>query len=99
MKHSPRDDKEQLKFGKTQLRELLDHYSPLQSVDVETASFREWTGLKTLIKKHRADKLFTVYTELLQSRPEEIKNILPLVEIMVTVSPSMAECERQFSGK
>lgn len=94
----PREEKDLLKFGRTEIRDLLEHFAPLLTEDEKSNIMREWTVLKNRLKKQRTDQLSVVYSELLQAQPDEVKNILPLVNIMVTLSPSTAECERQFSA-
>lgn len=94
----PQDDKELLKYGRNEVKELTDHFGSILTEEEKSNILREWTVLKNRVKKRRQDKLFDVYSELLGSAAEEVKNILVLVNIMVTISPSTAECERQFSA-
>ncbi|KAH3752654.1 uncharacterized protein LOC127847728 [Dreissena polymorpha] len=60
---------------------------------------REWTIMKNLLRyKKTGINCHDLYCELLQTQPADIQNILTLVNIMVSISPSTAECERQFSA-
>ncbi|XP_052240469.1 uncharacterized protein LOC127851047 [Dreissena polymorpha] len=60
---------------------------------------REWTIMKNLLRKKKTGiNCHDLYCELLQTQPADIQNILTLVNIMVSISPSTAECERQFSA-
>ena len=43
-------------------------------------------------------KPLDVYANLLSSRPDSLKHILVLVELMLSLSPSTAKCERCFSA-
>lgn len=94
----PSDDKDLLQFGRVEIRNLLTHYREVLTEEEKSSALREWTVLKNRVKRIKTQSLFAVYTGLLAARPDEIKNIMCLIEIMVTISPSTAECERQFSG-
>ena len=55
-------------------------------------------ALKSYVAHFCGRPLLQVYGELLRDRPARFQNILVLVDLMLTLSPSTAECERQFSS-
>ena len=69
---------------------------------MKDSALGEWPVLKQYLlqrRKHCTGKLRSfsdVYVTLLIEQPEDVGNILVLVEIMVVISPSTAGCERSF---
>ena len=59
---------------------------------------QEGVALKSYVVHFCGRPLLQVYGKLLRDRPARFKNILVLVDLMLTLSPSTAECERQFSS-
>ena len=59
----------------------------------------QWITLKNFLKQVKSNELYDTYTNLLARNPDNMSHILKLVNIMMTLSPITAECERQFSGE
>ena len=68
----------------------------LTDEEVEGAPL-EWQTFKQHVSKLRLSDIRTVYRDLLLQPPGKMKNILPLIEIMMVNSMSTATVERSFS--
>ena len=84
-------------YGAEEIQALADHYQSLLSEEERDNMPTEWVTLKQHVGHFRTSPMLQVYGDLLRSPPEELQNVLILVEMMLTLSPSTAECERQFS--
>ena len=85
-------------FGGDDVQCIVDHYKEQLSGDEFNKIPQEWVALKSYVVHFCGRPLLQVYGELLRDRPARFKNILVLVDLMLTLSPSTAECERQFSS-
>ena len=85
-------------FGGDDVQCIVDHYKEQLSGDECNKIPQEWVALKSYVMHFCGRPLLQVYGELLRDRPARFKNILVLVDLMLTLSPSTAECERQFSS-
>ena len=89
-------------YGNQHTKDIVSHYeSALPARAVDGGFLSEWPQLKvTLAEKTTQRKIdpSAVYIDHLRQKPSELENILFLVEIMLTVSPSTAACERGFSA-
>ncbi|XP_052241384.1 zinc finger protein 862-like [Dreissena polymorpha] len=95
----PTNDTEFVKHGRDDIKELTQHYIDILTDTEHSSMLREWTIMKNLLRKKKTGiNCHDLYCELLQTQPADIQNILTLVNIMVSISPSSAECERQFSA-
>ena len=77
-----------LHYGDEEIANLVDHFKPVLT-EQELASIpSEWVDLKLMVARRRSES---------PSRPKCIQNVLSLVKIMMTVSPSTATVEQCFS--
>ncbi|KAH3897733.1 hypothetical protein DPMN_021928 [Dreissena polymorpha] len=96
----PTNDMELVKHGRDDIKKLTQLYIDILTDTEHSSMLREWTIVKNLLRKKKTGiNCHDLYCKLLQTQPADIQNILTLVNIMVSISPSTAECERQFSGK
>ena len=60
----------------------------------------QWLNLKLFVSQPTQRKLrpYEVYSPLLANKPDNLRHILPIVEIMMVLSASTAVCERSFSA-
>ena len=88
-------------FGDENVEELISVYSPVLTQDEIDNALDEWLGLKSHVESMKCNHLPVnlAYSRILAASDTlpHLKNILPLVSIMLTISPSTAECERGFS--
>jgi hypothetical protein len=94
----PTDRKELIMYGNSDVQTLVDYYSDLLSDEEQEGAVDQWLDLKQRLNNQRHLPPMEVYQSLLQSRPEGLKCVLLLVEIMLTLSPSTAKIERSFSA-
>lgn len=94
----PREQEQLALFGGDDVQCIVDHYKEQLSGDECNKIPQEWVALKSYVAHFCGRPLLQVYGELLRDRPARFQNILVLVDLMLTLSPSTAECERQFSS-
>ena len=92
----PGERKPRASFGNDKVVALTDHFSNLLSDDDKEGAVFQWQELKIYLFSHQAMKPLDIYANLLSSRPDSLKHILVLVELMLSLSPSTAKCERCF---
>ena len=90
----PVDKRILLRHGESDIRAISEHFQDILTEDQQAAILDEWVDLKLMIHRRRMETPQDVYKSLLAARPDSIKNVLLLVEIMVTLSPSTATVER-----
>ena len=95
--HWPYDLKELATFGRGQIMNLVDQFSPLLSMEEAEAIPREWQAFKRHVCHLRTSDPKAVFRDLLVRPPASMVHFLPLVEIMLTISMSTAIVERLFS--
>ncbi|XP_067654440.1 zinc finger protein 862-like [Haliotis asinina] len=87
-------------YGDAEIQKLVKVYSPLLTDEEKTKAVDEWLDLKMYMKDLVNQSLIDAYEFLVCSGPDResnLTNIFPLVNIMLTVSPSTADCESSFS--
>lgn len=86
-------------YGDDDVKALTQHSAPLLSDEEKECILGEWLQLKLLSTSQRTVKPPQLYASLLISKPDTIKHVLVLVEIMTVFSPCTASCEsRSFSA-
>ena len=95
--HWPYDLKELATFGREQIMNLVDQFSPFLSMEEVEAIPREWQAFKMHVCHLRTSDPKAVFRDLLVRPPASMVHFLPLVEIMLTISMSTAIVERLFS--
>ena len=54
--------------------------------------------LRTRLSRQKANSPLDASANLLASKPDDVKDCLILLDLMMTLSPSTAKCERNFSA-
>ena len=89
-------------YGDEEIDKLVDTYSPLLSQEEKESIIDEWLDLKMYISRnlHRAviDAYETFVGLMNSAEVQHMKHIMILILIMLTISPTTAECERGFSS-
>ena len=73
----------------------------MRTLEEEDTALDQWLDLKLIINRNRNRNNLEAYESLMcleGQDKENVRHILPLVNIMLTISPSTAECERGFSA-
>ena len=94
----PGEKKLRASFGNDKVAALTDHFKNLLSDGEKEGAVFQWQELKIYLFNHQAMKPLDIYATLLSSRPDSLKHILVIVELMLSLSPSTAKCERCFSA-
>ena len=85
-------------YGNEEVQRLVDCFAPLLSQDEKDGAVKEWQELKSFLATQRALKPNDEYASLLAHNQNDQNNILVLVKLMITISPTTATCERSFSA-
>ncbi|XP_059930487.1 zinc finger protein 862-like [Gadus macrocephalus] len=93
-----------LTFGDGDVADLVRHFrEPLERSGCDLAAVQdEWQGLKILVSQSFKDKSYSgLWETMLTKEPyrEDYKNILELVQLMLALPISAAQCERGFSAQ
>jgi hypothetical protein len=96
--HLPHDREALAVYGDKDVENLVDHFSTVLTEEEIANIPDEWSDFKTWMGAHRGrSHLLDLYSDLVAENPEHLSNILVLVQLMLTLSPSTASCERGFS--
>ena len=95
----PKSFKEEKRWGLQEVKDLAEFYHSYNLISVEEKNLApcHWIPFRTKVIKFRNDQIIDVYVDMLRERDHELKGMLVLTEIMMTVSASTASCERGFS--
>lgn len=97
------EDEDQFrKYGDDIIESLVEHYRPLLSQEEQESASDQWLNLKLQVNRLKKRSILETYETVMGSDPsceefKSIQNIIPIVNVMLTISPSTAECERGFS--
>lgn len=89
---------ERASYGNEEVQRLVDYFAPLLSQEEKDGAVKEWQELKSFLATQRALKPNDVYASLLARNQNDLNNVLVLVKLMITISPTTATCERSFSA-
>ena len=87
-------------FGFKEIESLAKYYLEHNLFTPEEAEAmpQEWPFLRSCFTHIRTQPIVDVYWDLLLENYEEIHNIIVLIQLMATISPSIAACEHGFSA-
>ena len=92
----PHEQEQLATFGGNEVQKIVDHFKEQLSEEERNKIPQEWVALKTYVVHFRGLPLLQVYGDLLRDLPARFQNILVLVDLTLTLSPSTGECECQF---
>ena len=93
----PLDKKELSSYGVENIKRLVHHFTPVLTQDEVAKAPLEWYLFKHQVCNQRNSSQKDVYKSLLLHEAPKFKHILPLIEIMLSISMSTATVERGFS--
>ncbi|KAF3844475.1 hypothetical protein F7725_007638 [Dissostichus mawsoni] len=93
----PRSDAQLATYGDVQVMNMVTHFESVLSEEEVTNIPRQWPALKARLKYRQRQPPKEVISDLLTENHPDVKDVLVLVYIMVTLSPSSAAVERGFS--
>ena len=85
-------------YGHNEIRSLVQYFGYLLTAKEKESILDQWPMLRTRLSRQRANNPVDVFANLLVSKPDDVKDCLVLVELMMTLSPSTARCARRFSA-
>lgn len=91
------DDKR--KWGLQEVKDMAEFYYSIHMITEEekNLALRQWVPFRNKVSPFRKEKLIDVYADMLNENDDELRGMLVLLEIMMTISSSTAACERGFS--
>lgn len=94
----PKERSQLARYGNDGIKHLLHHFSAIFPEESHADILNEYANLKVYMRDFQSSDVPAkeVYT-LLMKKPN-LKNIQKLLELMMVISPSTAECERGFSA-
>ncbi|KAI4814565.1 hypothetical protein KUCAC02_003755, partial [Chaenocephalus aceratus] len=93
----PRSDAQLATYGDVQVMNMVTHFESVLSEEVVTNIPRQWPALKARLKYRQRQPPKEVISDLLTENHPDVKDVLVLLYIMVTLSPSSAAVEHGFS--
>ena len=86
------------KFSFEEVKKLAEYYClhNIFTAEEKSLATKHWPLFRERMSKLRKNSLVETFTDILCRQAEDIKGMIKLLEIMMTVSPSMAACERFF---
>ena len=85
-------------YGNRDVKSLVEHFSNnYLTEEEETNIISMWPALHTRLVSQKAISLNDVFSNLLASRPDDNKDCLILLDLMLTSTPSTAKCNLGFS--
>jgi len=83
-------------YGHNEIRSLVQYFGYLLTEKEKENILDQWPMLRSRLSRQKANSPVDVFANLLASKPDNVKDCLILVDLMMTLSPSTAKCERSF---
>lgn len=84
-------------FGCQEIRQLCNHFKDLLTEEEIASIPSEWQTLKVQASMQKNCHPLAVYVSILQRKEDSVQHISALLQVLLTISPSTAACERLFS--
>ena len=84
-------------YGCKEIKQLCEHCNDLLTEEEVNSIPNEWQTLKVQVSMQRTYHPLAVYISILQRKEDSVKHINALLQLLLTISPSTAACERLFS--
>ena len=96
----PLEHSNQATYGNRDVKSLVEHFSNNYLTEEEETSIIScvWPALRTRLVRQKAISPNDVFSDLLASRPDDVKDCLIFLDLMLTSTPSTAKCETGFSA-
>lgn len=85
-------------YGNDGIVSLCEHYKDLLTDEDQTRIPDEWQQLKVRLSKQKGAHPLAALSQILQLSEKTFTHISTLIELLLTISPSTAACERSFSS-
>jgi len=98
-KEMPQEHSHLATYGNHEVKSLVEHFrSNYLTEHEETSIIVQWPALCTRPVRQKAITPNHVFSNLLASRPDDIKDCVIVLGLMLTLSPSAAKCKQGFSA-
>ena len=85
-------------YGSNEVLALVQYFQHFLSSEERQQIILQWPFIRARLSRQRMNKLIDVFSNLLMSKPDDVKDCLILNDLLVTLSPSTAKCECGFSS-
>jgi len=86
-------------YGNPDVKSLVEHFSNnYLTEEEETSIISTWSVLRTRLIRQEVISPNDVFSNLLASKPDNVKDSLILLDLMLTSAVSIAKCEPAFSA-
>jgi len=92
----PQDQADLATYSNKEVHPLVDYFHHFLSDDEKQRIIEQWPILHRLARQEM-HKTLDVFSNILMSPPDDVKDCIVLIDLLVTLSPSTAKCERGFS--
>lgn len=92
----PQDQADLATYSNKEVHPLVDYFHHFLSDDEKQRIIEQWPILHRLARQ-KMHKTLDVFSNILMSPPDDVKDCIVLIDLLVTLSPSTAKCERGFS--
>lgn len=93
----PQNQADLATYGNKEVRSLVDYFHHFFSDDGKQRIIEQWPILRERLARQKMHKTLDVFSNILMSPPDDVKDCLVLIDLLVTLSQSTAKCERGFS--
>ena len=92
----PQDQADLASYGNKEVRSLVDYFHFL-SDNKKQRIIEQWPILRQRLARPKMHKSLAVFSNILMSPPDDVKDCFVWIHLLITLSPSTAKCERGFS--
>ena len=79
--------------GNNEVKSLVQHFAIYLTEGEKMSIIAQWPALRTRLARQKARSPNDAFPNLLASTPDDVKDSLILLDLMLTLSPSTAKCE------
>ena len=83
--------------GNNEVKLLVEHFETYFTDEEKMSIIAQWPAMRTRLARQKSMSPNDAFSNLLASTPDDVKDCLTLLNLMLTLSPSTAKCERGFS--
>ena len=96
-KEMPEDQADLATYRNKEVRSLVDYFHHFFSDDEKQRIIEQWPILRQQLARQKMHKTLNVFSNIVMSPPNDVKDCLVLIDLLITLSPSTAKCERRLS--
>ena len=95
----PQDQADLATYGNKEVHSLVDYFHHFFTDDEKQRIIKQWPILRQRLARQKMYKTLDVFSNILMPPPDEVKDCLVLIDLLITLSPSTAKCEHGNLGE